>query len=90
MSVPAYPIVEGDFVMPNPENHLANGLPTSPPRANQASIPKPPPVPASKKIPLIKVLSVHDYKENQSMLDAALGSSQKEKGTDVFGGLGKQ
>jgi hypothetical protein len=72
--------------MPNAENHL-DGMPSTPPRRNQAPIPKP--VPAKKRVPLIDTLSVYDYKLNQKLVNEALAiDGPKENRQDVFSGLG--
>lgn len=65
--------------MPNPDNHM-DDFPSSPPKAKQASIPKPKPVPASKMSPLMDTLSMHDYKISQSDLNSALGVPNKGGG----------
>jgi len=63
--------------MPNPENHI-DGLPSTPKRADQASIAKPK-AKAKKMTSLMPVLSVFDYKESQKLINDALNTPKPKE-----------
>lgn len=79
--------------MPNSENHYEN-LPKTPPRANQAAIPKAAAAPKAAKVKpaslgkMLGKLNMHTYKVDQDAIDQALGNDREVE--DGFGGFGKQ